>query len=213
MTRRSSMLLAALVLIAAGCGGGDAGTGVASLQDDAATTTVAADGASEVDAEQAMLDFAECMREHGVDMADPIFDGEGGGGIMMVGGAGRVPGTGEDGGDATLDIGAIQEARDACSRYLEGITRDVEHPDQTEMQDTMYEYAECMRDNGFDMGDPTFFGSSVEDGSGAREGPFSDVDPDDPDFQAAQEACQDIFGGFGLGIRPDGGGPGDEERP
>ena len=212
MMKRSFTLLAALALVLAGCGGGNSDSGVASLQDDQQTTTTAAGGGSEADAEQAMLDFTECMREHGVDMADPTFDSNGPGGFgLNFGGVPGGPGGSEGGTDSDFDFEAMQEARDACSQYLEGITRSFDAPDQTAMQDTMYEYAQCMRDNGYDMPDPTFTDpQSGGDGEpGGRGGFFGDMDPNDPAFQSAQEACQDIFGGFGFGFRNGGDAPSD----
>ncbi len=208
MMKRSFTLLAALVLVMAGCGGGNSDPGVASLQDDQQTTTTAADGASEADAEQAMLDFAECMREHGVDMADPTFDSNGPGGFgLNFGGVPGGPGAADGEADGNFDFEAMSEARDACSQYLEGITRTFDAPDQTATQDTMYQYAQCMRDNGYDMPDPTFSDpqSDGDGGGGGRGGFFGEIDPNDPAFQTAQEACQDILGGFGFGLRPGGG--------
>jgi ABC-type glycerol-3-phosphate transport system substrate-binding protein len=80
MWRRWMVLVAALALLLAACGGGASTQGIASLQegttagDDSSTTTTAA-----VDPEQAVLDFAACMREHGVDMPDPDINSAGGG--------------------------------------------------------------------------------------------------------------------------------------
>ena len=73
--------LAALTVLAA-CGGGAANAArVASVAGDGTTTTTAAASGdtNEADAEQVMLDFASCMREHGIDMPDPQFNSSGGG--------------------------------------------------------------------------------------------------------------------------------------
>ena len=59
------------------------------------------------DAEQAMLDFARCMREHGIDMPDP---GEGGL-ISRVGADGELDPRSEE----------FQEAQEACRQHLEGL--------------------------------------------------------------------------------------------
>lgn len=207
--KRFRTLLAAVALVSTACGGNASSDGVASLQDDEGTIA-ADDEATEVDSEQAMLDFAACMREHGVDMEDPTMSGDGGFGMAFGGVAGREGGA--------IDFEAMREAQEACSEYLENVTRDFEALDMTEMQDQMYEYAECMRENGYDMGDPSFTergpSDAEEDGGIRVAGPFGDIDPDDPDFLAAQEACQDIFGGmmqFGPrdGGRPDSVAPSD----
>ncbi len=97
-----------------------------------------------------MLDFAQCMREHGVDMEDPTTD-ENGNFQMM-----RPSGGGEGGEFDPEDREAMQAAREACSQYLEGIAQQFDRPDMTEMQDLMLEYAACMRENGVDMPDPDF---------------------------------------------------------
>jgi len=52
------------------------------------------------------LQFAKCMREHGVDMPDPTF--EEGGGVVMVAG-------GDDPGSATS-----REAMEACQQFMKG---------------------------------------------------------------------------------------------
>src|SRR5215213_1370861 len=41
--------------------------------DDDSASSSSADQPDEADVQQAALDFAECMREHGVDMPDPTF--------------------------------------------------------------------------------------------------------------------------------------------
>jgi len=106
---RPAITVAALALVMAACGGGDDTQGVASLQDPDSTTTTTTGGAgdegdgSAVDSEQALLEFAECMREHGIDMEDPSISGEGGGFIRI----GPPPGAGGDGSDN--DFEAMEE--------------------------------------------------------------------------------------------------------
>jgi len=157
-----------------------------------------------------MLDFAQCMRDQGIDMEDPTLD-ENGSFQMM-----RPSGGGEGGDFDPADREATQAAREACSQYLEGLAQGFDRPDMTEMQDQMLEYAACMRENGVDMPDPDF--SDTEGGQGPGRLGFGsgDFDPTDPTFQAANEACQAIFGGEGMpgfmgggpgGQPPGGGGP------
>ncbi len=57
----------------------------------------------------------------------------------------------------------------------------------------MLEYARCMRDEGVDMPDPDF------SQGGGFIGMGGDVDPDDPDFRAADEVCRSIL----EEVRPD----------
>ena len=191
------VLVSATVLIAAACGsGGEAGDGVASLE---ATEPVA--GAPEaddavVDQEQAMLDFSACMRDNGIEIDDPTVDAEGN--LQFGGFRGAAQ-------DPEADRDLIRGAFDTCQEHLEGIALGRgEGIDPTELQDTLLEYASCMRDNGYDMDDPDLSafgpgaGGEREPGEGGGR-PFGDIDFDDPDFIIAQEVCQDILGGFGPG--------------
>jgi hypothetical protein len=62
-----------LALAVAACGGGDNKTdGVASLGSDQATATTRPGGS---DPQQAALAYARCMRQHGVNVADPSANG------------------------------------------------------------------------------------------------------------------------------------------
>ena len=76
------------VLLVAACGGGGGDDGVASLSGDgsgdgdATSTTL-----SEEEREEAMLDWAACMRGQGIDMPDPTVDGNGRTGVIIGGGS------------------------------------------------------------------------------------------------------------------------------
>ncbi len=206
------MLLFALGLVATACGGSDADAGVASLE--TTDTTVASDavaaGDVEVDAEQAMLDLAACLRDNGVEIEDPTVDASGN---VQFGGLRGAPAA--DGGE--IDREAFRAAMDQCQESLEGVALGFGgrgEIDVTELQDTMVEYAACMRDNGYDMDDPDLTnsgpGSGGEAGAGGGGGPFGDIDRDDPDYLAAQEVCGDILGGLpGGGLGRPGGGNGE----
>src|SRR5262245_16207958 len=83
----------AAVLALSACGSGSQDAGVASIDGDSAsgataTTAKSNDRPSAEESQQAMLDFAKCMREHGVDMPDPEFQGNGTGkgGFVKVNG-------------------------------------------------------------------------------------------------------------------------------
>lgn len=205
MKLRLLVLVSVVGLVAAACGGsGDSNSGVASLETEStvageATDLTGEEAVAEVDQEQAMLDFASCMRDNGVAIDDPTVDADGN---IQFGGFRGAAQNGE------IDRETIEAARAACEGNLQGIAlgRGGGDFDVTELQDTFVEYAACMRDNGYDMDDPDL--SSFGPGAGGdREpgqggGPFGDIDRNDPDFVTAQEACQDILSGFG----PGGGG-------
>lgn len=194
MKTRLLLTLAGLALVAAACGSqAAADEGVASL-DDLGTDVLATD-ADPIDVEEAMLAMAQCMRDEGVDVSDPEVDEEGN----------VLPPRPAD--PESVDRSEIQAAREACSEYLDGIEIGFRDIDQTELEDNLLDYATCMRANGYDLPDPDFAAIAGETGPGGG-GPFGEIDRTDPDFAAAQEACEDILGDLGAGRRGLGGGPG-----
>ena len=195
MRRRMILLTAVLALVAAACGGGEDGeSGVASLStvDDGGNGSAAGvtgDGA--VDPEQAMLDLTQCLRDQGIEIADPTVDAEGNPQLAR-------PEFDEGGANEAFRT-AIRE----CGELLEGVTLGRQGLDFSALQDTLVEYAGCMRDNGYQMDDPDFssFGRPPQDGEPGQGGGrvFGQFDLDDPEWQAANEACEDILAGFGPG--------------
>ena len=201
-----------LVGVACGSGGGS-GDGVASLSagngERAAGQDVSDSGTSDKDPEEAMLDFARCMREHGIDMPDPQVNGTGGGaGSVKAAAAIRI------GGD--VDREKMGEADEACRPLLgdAGPLREVSPEERQEMQDKAIEHSRCMREHGIDMPDPVFDsaggGAMVKIDAGAKGA----IDFDSEEFQEAAEACGEIFGGvkgvrggkgsFGFSVPPSG---------
>ncbi len=126
----------------------------------------------------AQLKFSQCMRENGVDMPDP--SSSGGRQAFRVG-----PGE-----DTTPE--EFEEANKACRKYME----DVEPPERSEEQQQEFKEAalanaRCMREHGIEnFPDPTF---GENGGAQIRIGKGSGIDPDDPDFKEAQEACADLM--------------------
>ena len=206
MTRhltRSALALAALTMMAAcGSAGAKGAAQVASVAGDATTTTTAATGsdASEADAQQAMLDFAACMREHGVDMPDPQFNGDGNG-TFTVGG-----GPGGDGND--VDKAKLDEAQKACQPYLDKVKSNAPPMDPAKIEEEkqkLLAFAQCMRDHGIDFPDPQI----STDGGGLQVqmgGPG--MDANSPGFKEANEACSKDAGLPGFGTNGgEGSGP------
>src|SRR5918999_561350 len=126
----AAALLAAAGLGLAACGGGE----------DPATSNE--DRVQQF--REAQLAFARCMREHGVDMPDPTFDGERG--LRRIG-------PGEGGSEREF-----REAEQACRKHLEGIEPpELSSEQQAEFRKAALEHARCMRENGIeDFPDPTF---------------------------------------------------------
>ncbi len=214
MSPKIVAVAAALFVLAAACGGSDSSDnaeGVASLSgagdEDVIAVPQPEEDVEEPTQEEALLAFTACLRENGIDIEDPTVDADGTLEFRFRGGA--TPG------DADFDREAARAARDACADNLEGVTLGFGRGDNTEFQDMLFEYAACMRDNGYEMPDPDF--GNLTPGGGGDEpgtfrGPFADIDPDDPDFVTASEACGDILSGFGPGgnggvvARPGGAG-------
>ena len=140
------------------CGsGGDGGSGadVASIDDSTpgSATDDTTDGTTPeapTDPEEAMLAFTECMRDHGVDMPDPQVAGPATGGERAAGAVIAVDGDPED--------QAFQEAQEACEPLMANMRGELEDDPErlAEMKEQMLAFAQCMRDEGIDMPDPTF---------------------------------------------------------
>jgi hypothetical protein len=186
-----AVLVAALLLAACGSNG-DANDGVASLDGSASGGDSTETSDEEADREEALLEFAECMRDNGIDMPDPQV-GEGGGVLFQGPGGGR---------NNEEDFNAAMEA---CQDLL---PRGGEAPDeqqQAAMQDAMLEFAQCMRAEGIDMPDPEFSG----DGGGRmRITQGSGADPNSDEFRAAEEKCRPIMeeAARDAGLEAPGGG-------
>ena len=163
LTLGALAVCAALVLSA--CGGDDSnesivsGGGVAGLTDEA---------------QQAALDFAECMREEGVDVPDP-----------EPGSTGFTIDT-ESGIDPTDP--AFQSAEQECRRFLEAAAGGSGIERVTEIPDEAFEFAKCMREQGIDFPDP-----KVENGMAVIGPEDPTLDPDDPEMRAASETCQELL--------------------
>jgi hypothetical protein len=201
-----ALLAVSLALPLAACGGGgggDASDDVASLGGDATTTTSGGGGGrgggpgQNPEFEDAMLEFARCMRDHGIDFPDPQANGDG---MIVVGG-----GVGGPGGQrpSEADMERMEDAQEACQPILDEVQSQMPQPDPEqleEMRENALEFAQCMREHGVDMPDPVFDDSGA---IGIQIGPSDDgpstgpaFDPNDEDFQAAQEACGGPGGGF-----------------
>lgn len=156
----------------------DDGGGVASLSDDGGDSDATSD-----DTEQQALEWAQCMRDEGVDVPDPETDEDGN--VQM----GRIQvGPGGD-----IDPEAFQDATETCGNPP---GREMSPQDQSAMQDAALEFAQCMRDKGYDFPDPTF---NEDGGMMFQRGPGDDeLDPNDPQVQDDMNECQEAF----EGVRP-----------
>jgi hypothetical protein len=171
---RTTATIGLVLLALTACGDSESGSdGVASLSDDGGS------GADSEDVEQEALDWARCMRDEGVDIPDPETDEDGH--LRM----GRV-----QVGPGGIDPEAFQQATEVCG---EPPGREMSPEDEAAMQDAALEFAECMRDKGYDMPDP-----DVSNGGMRIEG-GGNLDPNDPQVQEDMNDCQEAFSGLGPG--------------
>jgi hypothetical protein len=162
--------------------------------DDAAGESPSA--SREKQAREAGLQYARCMREHGIDMPDPT--------------------PGQPGIRLSLPKGAspakAKAADQACSKYLAKIkSQPMSEEQQKKFRDAALANARCMREHGIDMPDPTFGPNGeatikmrAQKGSGG-------IDPKDPRFEEAQKACEKLLPR--PGGDPDGGPSTQESSP
>jgi hypothetical protein len=184
--------LATLGLLAAGCGGGGKSPGVANVASattGATTTTQSAPPsgggkssaggpggggqfsiAMNVGNTAAGAKFSACMRKHGVtNFPDPNSQGV----ISIHSGTGIDP-----------QSPAFQSARGICSKLLPNGGQPTP-AERAQQQQKLLAYSACMRAHGVkDFPDPSNGGLQL------RVRPGSDLDPNNPTFKRAQQACQ-----------------------
>ncbi|HYH51394.1 MAG TPA: hypothetical protein VEG38_17740 [Acidimicrobiia bacterium] len=222
---RRSHRLPVLILLTAGlatgvaCGGSGSGdgNGVASIRtaSDKSTDSDTSDqdkNKAQTNPEDAMLAFARCMRDNGVDMPDP--DTSGGAGVVTF-----RAGPASGGHRIDADRETFEKAHEACKDLMgDAGPMNLTPEQQQEMQDQALAFARCMREQGVNMPDPSF----GEKGQMMMKlDPATGLDPNDAKFQAAQQACGSAFGpagakaGAGLSVgggKANGAGAGEGPR-
>lgn len=171
-----------LALLLAACGGDDdvgRDTGLATLEEETTTTTVAVGDDIDADTEEAVLAFSQCMRDEGfAAFPDPQFSADGS--LDFQRGQGDLEQAGID-----IQSDEFQAAFETCQDLLEGVALIGGGIDLTEIEDLLLEFAQCMRRQGIDLPDPSL------DFSAGGGDPFGGaVDFEDPDVQEAFEVCQ-----------------------
>ncbi len=228
-TATTSLALGLLALSA--CGGSSAeadesGSDVASLDevaslDPAAAGESAGDEGSTLDADEAALEFSQCLRDQGLDVPDIGVDANGNIDLR---------GTFQDLGP---DDGGFGDALDACRDIIADVGFGGGRgaggfADNTAVQDAMVEMTECVREQGFPEAAELSFGQQGQGGAppdnadgeqrgqgqatgpgqgglGSRFAAQMGLDPEDPDVTAAMETClpiiEDAFAAAGVGTR------------
>ena len=153
-----------------------------------------------VDPMDAMLDYAACMRDHGMDMPDP--QGDPGGGFVI-----EIEATG----DGDVSMGSLGDmlgeefmaAEESCSGLLGAMTSERDPEAEAEIMEAMLAHAECMREHGIDMPDPVMSDGVVAMGLVEVDGTVGmDTDFFSDEYVAAEEACRDAlpFAEDGVGF-------------
>jgi hypothetical protein len=128
----------------------------------------------ELSEQDAMLAYAECMRDAGVEVTDPVFDAAGG----LV--DGLEFGTDAKGVDAKGE--GFTEATAACEHFLVAFKAPADAELQAEQLERELAFAACMRDQGLDWPDPAADGSKFA-------GADIKLDKESPQFDTAFAAC------------------------
>lgn len=193
MRQRLSLALPALVLTMLIVLTSGVAAQVATLRTPDPDEEASAAPVADVDGQEAILQFAGCMRAEGIDFPDPQFGLDGG----FFGGRGR----GGESGLAGVDFMSrdFLSAMESCQSLLEALRPEIDPEQRAEQNEQLLGFAECMRAEGIDFPDPdpvrglTFGAMRGEDGGLA-------FDPFSPEFQKASAACA-----AGIGVEvPDG---------
>jgi hypothetical protein len=196
-------VLASAALLVAGCGGSSSSPGVAHLSSSTPTSSDPSGGGSSSSSEggppsqQQMVAFSQCMRAHGVpEFPEPVE------GKLIVHSSdhnGHVTGI-------NPQSAQFQAAQKACAKLAPNGGKPPSAAEQTKMQEKALQFSQCMRTHGVpSFPDPEFShgGGGVGIRIGSGKGGPGRIDPNSPQFQTAQKACQSILPG------PKGGpGPG-----
>ncbi|MDX6206895.1 MAG: hypothetical protein QOF39_2952 [Frankiales bacterium] len=163
-------IVLALALGLSGCGSSATGTGVAAAP--TTTTSGAATGAASTSAAPTTASgvaYAQCMRDHGVDVPDPTTKGP----QLQLQHSGGAP--------SKVDQRKLNAAMTACKSLLPS-GRPLMKPPADALA-SMRKMAKCMRDNGITkFPDPGANGQMFIDKS-------SGIDLNSPAFKAAQTKC------------------------
>jgi len=181
------LLVVGLAWMASACSSGAATSSVASLPGHAGTSH-SSGPLAQAQGDQDLIDFARCMRAHGVQMSDP-FHRSGHAGLTM-----EIP---------TVNA-ATQSAFTACNHFVQPIVAAKQAGAQQELASWLPElanYAQCMRSHDIAMLDPNAQGAL---NLGDVPGITDDFGRYTPQFRSADSACKHLLP---AGVHDDGTGP------
>jgi hypothetical protein len=181
------IILAAILAVSACSSTSSPGRPVASLPGNTGRP-VSSGKLTEAQADQDMVDFARCMRAHGVQMPDP-FHRPGHAGLSV-----EVP----------VQTAVTRPAWAACTHFIQPIISMKDAHAATEAAPqlaALTRWAQCMRGHDIAMLDPTIEGQL---NLGAVPGISGDFGRYSPQFRAADGACRHLLP---AGVHDDGTGP------
>ena len=176
--------LFAAALLATACSSSAAGPQVASLGGHH-RGAAAPSRLTEAQSDQDMLNYARCMRAHGVNMPDPVHI-PGHSGLSLVTSSSPPP---------------SRAATAACSHFLGAVIQAKQAAMTPARLAALASYARCMRAHGIAMLDPT---SAGQLNLGNVPGIYSNFGRNSPQFRSADAACRNLLP---AGIHDDGTGP------
>jgi hypothetical protein len=171
-------LVSIATLLAIACG--SESNSVASLE--GTDSTIQVKESSVTDVENAWLNLAQCLRDEGIAVSDPVVNSKG-----IV----EKPGY-EDGAQASKE--ELTKGYEVCEKHIEGLTFEKETVDKSESVDRLLELAVCLRDQGIDVDDPDM----SSDNPGDEIGALLKKDWNSPAMQEIREVC-DVNAAFGVG--------------
>jgi len=153
-----------VVIFAACTIGGEESQGVATIESTTATTVVD----EETTFEEGVLEFAQCMREEGINFPDPTFD---------------IDGNPQFDNLEIENEEEFERAFENCEDILRNALPeqfDLDPEVEAALVDASLEFSQCMRDQGIDFPDP-------------KPGEFGFFAFRDADIDFSSEAVQDAF--------------------
>lgn len=203
-TRVALALAAGTTMLLSACGGSDtAETEPLPVLENVDEATDSSDDTptADVPEDEAVLEWAGCMRDNGVDIEDPTVDADGN--IQL----------GAPGGDFDPQSADFQSAAEACGPLLEGTTFGGANRGVDGLQEGLVAFTTCLRDEGLDVGDVDFSGGRPAGGApeaGSDESLIDRLatvipgfDPADPNTEQAVATCEpildDAFNDAGIG--------------
>ncbi|MEV4113909.1 hypothetical protein [Nonomuraea sp. NPDC049695] len=164
---RAALAFGALTLAAAlaGCSGSQAEPGVASLRKSGDTSPSASPSAT-MNQQDALVQWAACMRQHGVAVKDP---GTTTGPLIPQGG---------------VNSQTLQRAQQSCRSHLQAAGGNQDNVSGPAALDKFLELAKCMREHGVqDFPDPVLDANGSVTFNGK-------IDRKAPHYQEASDACK-----------------------